>query len=373
MDESAGLSQRLKEHARALGFDHVGIAPARPGPHAHHLDGWLACGYAARMAYLARDPERRKDPRFVLPGAQSVIVCALAYAARDSSTLPADRPRIADFAHGRDYHLVVGEKLRALEAFLHAEAPEAVQSRAYVDTGPVLEREAAFLAGIGRYGKNTTLIHPTLGSRFFIGVVITTVLLEHDQALAGDPCGSCTRCLKACPTGALRAPYELDARRCLSYLTIEHRGVLPQEARPALGNRVFGCDACQEACPWNARLPQQPASPPVDDAPSLLDLLHLPNEEFSRRFGQTPVKRAKWSGLRRNAAIALGNTRDPAAIPALTRALADSDPLLRAHAAWALGRIGTPEAVAALRAALATETDPAVIAEIQAAQRLAAQ
>ena len=175
------------------------------------------------------------------------------------------------------------------------------------------------------------------------------------------------------PHGRARAPYELDARRCLSYLTIERRGTLPQEARPALGNRVFGCDACQEACPWNARLPQQPAPPPKDDAPSLLELLHLTREEFSRRFGQTPVKRAKWSGLRRNAAIALGNTRDPAAVPDLTHALADSDPLLRAHAAWALGSIGTPEAAAALRAALATESDPAVIAEIQAAQGLAAQ
>ncbi|NLC56104.1 MAG: tRNA epoxyqueuosine(34) reductase QueG [Armatimonadetes bacterium] len=342
----ATLSERIKVAARALGFELVGIAPAEPGPHAAFLEEWLARGYAAGMAYLGRDPEKRQDPRKVVPDARAVVVCGMSYypGPEPEGTGAVGRGIVARYARGNDYHDVLGEKLQALLAFIQAQAPAGAAGRAYVDTGPVLEREVGALAGLGQFGKNTTLISRALGSYFFLGVVITTLALEPDPPASWNLCGSCTRCLDACPTGALRAPYELDARLCISYLTIEHRGSIPRELRAAIGDRVFGCDICQEVCPWNRRAQpcREPALAPRPEAeaPLLAELLALSQEEFSRRFRGSAVKRAKCQGLRRNAAVALGNTRDPAYAPVLTRALADPDPVIREHASWALEQVG---------------------------------
>ncbi len=373
MDERALLTERVKEHARDLGFDQVGVAPAAPGPHSAFLDAWLARGYAAEMGYMAREPEKRKDPRAVLPGAQSVLVCALNYYPGDEPDAAQEPGRgiVARYARGSDYHEVIRENLLALAEFLQAEAPGPVECRAYVDTGPVLEREVAALAGLGQFGKNTTLISRTLGSYFFIGVVLTTAALVAESASAKDICGRCTRCIDACPTDALRGPFELDAGRCISYLTIEHRGSIPHALREAIGSRIFGCDICQEVCPWNgrARPAAEPAlaAHPESEAPSLVEILLLSQEEFSARFRGSPIKRAKRRGLARSAAVALGNAGDPAAVPALAAALSDPEPLVRGHAAWALGRIGTPEALSALEAAAGRDEEEQVREEIRLA------
>ncbi|MBI3944667.1 MAG: tRNA epoxyqueuosine(34) reductase QueG [Armatimonadetes bacterium] len=368
------LTQAIKARARELGFDQVGVAPARSGPHAAFLDAWLARGHAAGMSYLARDPEKRKDPRRVLPGARSVVVCALNYypGGDPEGTGNPGRGTIARYARGRDYHDPLKARLWSLADFIRSRAPDPCEARAYVDTGPVLEREAAALAGIGQFGKNTVLINRELGSYFFIGIVITTLTLEADPPSTRDICGRCHRCLDACPTGALRNPYELDARRCISYLTIEHRGAIPPELREGIGRRIFGCDICQEVCPWNRKRPRPTTDTeleprPENAAPALTELLRLDQEAFSRRFRGSPIQRAKRRGLLRSVAVALGNAADPATVPTLAAALSDPEPLVRAHAAWSLGRIATPEARAALRAALTREEEPSVIEEIRGA------
>ncbi|MDH7569338.1 MAG: tRNA epoxyqueuosine(34) reductase QueG [Armatimonadota bacterium] len=364
------LAQRIKGEAVRLGFDRVGIAPAEPGPHSAFLDEWLARGFHAEMGYLARDPDTRKDPRRLFPGARSAVVCTLGYYPGTEPACAGDPRRavIARYARSRDYHYVVREKLAALLAFVRSEAGAEVEGSAYVDTAPLLERELAAQAGVGQFGKNTLLIAPGLGSYFFIGVLLLALPLPSDAPASRNLCGACTRCLNACPTGAIVAPYQLDARRCLAYLTIENRGAIPPEFRPALRNRVFGCDICQEVCPWNRRAPASRLDTlPTCDFPLLTDLLHLDQEEFARRFGHTPVSRAKCRGLRRTAAVALGNYPHPDSVSALAAALSDPEPLVRAHAAWALGRVGLPQARQALEAALPGETDPAARQEILAA------
>lgn len=373
---SSLLTQDIKEYARSLGFDLVGVAEAQPGPHSAFLDLWLQRGYAAEMHYLARDPERRKDPRVVLPGARSVVVCALNYYP-GSEPAETEDPLcgvVARFARGQDYHSVMGARLRTLADFIRSRAGKPCETRAYVDTGPVLEREMGALAGIGQFGKNTLLISPKLGSYFFLGVVISTLSLEADWAQTKDICGRCQRCLDACPTGALQSPYTLDSRRCIAYLTIEHRGVIPRTLRPRMANRIFGCDICQEVCPWNRTRPRAALDPEMaphaqNQAPSLLEWLHMDEAEFSWRFRGSPIRRAKRRGLLRNIAVALGNAADPDSLRALAKALCDPDPLIRAHVAWALGRLSTPQAQDLLRTALQHETDPLVQEELQAATR----
>jgi epoxyqueuosine reductase len=327
------------------------------------------------MGWMSRRGEVRREPARVLPGARSVLCVALQYGppvqGEGAAAEPAGDlwPRVARYARGRDYHDLMGRRLQALAARVR-EAFPGTGARPYVDTGPVLERELAARAGLGAVGKNTLLLHPEAGSYFLLGELFTTLSLAPDPPLA-DLCGTCTRCLQACPTGALPEPYRLDSRRCISYWTIEHRGALPAAARNLVGDWVFGCDLCQEACPWNAA--PTPATDPALLLPperaelDLAGLLRLDRDGYLHRFRGSPMKRAGLAGLRRNAAVAMGNRGDPRYLPALAGALADPDPLVRGHAAWALGRIGGPEARAHLAAALAAEADGEVRREIVAA------
>ena len=372
------LAELLEAEARRLGFDLAGIAPVEPYP-TERYEAWLDRGYHGEMNYLARPDAvaKRGDPAQVLPGARSALVVAANYHTQD---LPAElrddasRGIVASYAWGDDYHEVLLPRLRQLATIAGEQAGQPLAQRIYVDTGPLLEREMAVRAGLGFVGKNTNLIHPRLGSWLFLGELLSTQDLpplagpaqqDRDdaatsQAAVEGTCGRCTRCLDACPTGALVAPYVLDARRCISYVTIELKGPIPRNLRPLMGNRIFGCDICQEVCPWNRRFARptgEPAFQPRADniAPRLADLMALDDAGFRQRFRGSPVKRAKRRGLLRNVAVALGNWGDPAAVPALVRALGDAEPLVRGHAAWALGRIGTGEARRALEEGLATE------------------
>jgi epoxyqueuosine reductase len=330
------LAGRVKATGRRLGFDLVAVGPAGPPERGAALDAWLDAGCAGTMAYMERTRAARRDPARVLPGARSVIACALNYYQGADAAGP---PHVARYAWGDDYHAVMEPRLRALLDDLVAAAPGST-GRAYADTGPLLERELAARAGLGWVGKNTMLLHPALGSYFFIGMILTTAELQPDPPLP-DRCGTCTRCLEACPTAAFPRPYVLDARRCISYLTIEHRGAIPEDARPGLGTLAFGCDICQDVCPWNRRAPvTSEAAFRARDLPALREWPGLTEAEYRERLRGSPLRRARRRGLRRNAAVALGNARDPEAGPALAAALGDPDPEVRLHAAWALGRLG---------------------------------
>jgi epoxyqueuosine reductase len=254
----------------------------------------------------------------------------------------AGRGRMSRYAWGTDYHNVILGELRRLAQWIDSQIEKRLTYRAYVDTGPLLERELARQSGLGWIGKNTNLIHPKKGSYFFLGELLLDLELEPDAPFADDRCGSCTACLEACPTGALVAPRTLDARRCISYLTIEHRGAMPEEMRPRIGDWVFGCDVCQEVCPWNrrfARPAREPAFSPVHATLDLVEMLALDETKFRSRFRETPLWRTRRAGLLRNAAVVLGNLGDPTAVPALERALSDPEPLVAEHAAWALSRL----------------------------------
>ena len=370
--DSAALTAALKAEAHRIGFDLVGITPAVPAPHAAALDGWLAAGYAGEMAYLARNAVRRADPREAVPGARSIIACGVHY--RTAEPDPAlwndpARGRISRYAWGDDYHDILLPRLRQLQDWLEHEVGRTAIGRSYVDTGPVLERAVAEQAGLGFQGKNTLLIHPRQGSWFFLGEILVDAALEYDQPNPLGGCGGCTRCLTACPTAAFVGPHVLDARRCISYLTIELKGPIPRDLRPLMGNHIYGCDVCQEVCPWNRRWGQFTADPafaprPDTVAPDLLDLLSLDDDAFRLRFRGSPIKRIKRRGLLRNVAVALGNWRDPVAVPALITALNDHEPLIRGHVAWAIGRIDGATARQALQARIIVEEDTWVREEI---------
>jgi epoxyqueuosine reductase len=375
------LREWVKARGREIGFSRVGIAPAGDLPELAGLSEWLERGYGGEMAYL-RDP-RRRDVRHLMPAARSVICCALAYDTPHtrSTELPRDPERgwLSRYAWGRDYHGIVREKLEALHAALAERAGPGFESRAYVDTGPVLERVYAKHAGLGWQGKNTCLLDSEMGSFFFLGVLLTNLELAPDSPLP-DGCGSCTLCLEACPTGALVEPYLMDARRCISYLTIELRGAIPEEFREPMGRHVFGCDICQDVCPYNQRAwltevaafrPQQldteahqsdqppsPARPePVEWAasatghgtqatgheslfhPRLEWLASLTEADFRRIFRASAVKRTRWRGLLRNVLVAMGNSGHRRFCPLLERFAASDDELLSAHARWALARL----------------------------------
>jgi epoxyqueuosine reductase len=306
----------IKERARALGFDACGIAPAADHPELRFYREWLDRGYAGEMAYLHRTAERRADVRQVMPSAQTVIVTATVYnTERPYSTECADRDRaqIARYAWGDDYHEVVGARLEALVSWMRERSPAPFEARCYVDTGPVQERVYAQHAGIGWIGKNTCVINPELGSWVFLGVVVCSLPLEVD-APALDRCGTCTLCLEACPTNALVAPGVLDSTRCISYLTIELRGDVPAERALELGSHIYGCDICQEVCPWNAVAPtsDDPSWQPrrVWDRVDLLTLARQSDDELTAALRGSPMRRAKVQGLRRNIALALANRAD---------------------------------------------------------------
>jgi epoxyqueuosine reductase len=341
----------IKAKARELGFDLCGVTSADPPAHEEKFRQWLQDGHHGEMSYMARRVEWRTDLRNVLPGAKSVIVAGMNYGR--GARLCAPTGLIARYARGQDYHEFMGAKLEQLSTFIRSLGPS-VQTKAYVDTGPVLERDLAQRAGIGWIGKHTNLISRDLGNWFFLGEILTTLELEPDRP-EREYCGTCTRCITACPTQAIRAPYVLDARRCISYLTIELKGSIPVEFRPLIGNRIFGCDDCLEVCPWN-RFAQIANTLKLERAdlqqPDLIELMGLTEAQFRARFAGTPIARIKRRGLLRNVAVALGNAGGAEAIPVLERAHNEQDPLLQEHAAWALIEIrkrtvtprGTPPA-----------------------------
>ena len=369
----AALAAAIKREARRLGFALVGIARVERPVGAAAYEAWAEGGLAGEMGYMVARRAERVEPSRYAPWARSAICVGMHYGQAEEAP-PHDparpRGRVARYARGRDYHDVLRTRLEALVAFIRAEAQAPVEARICVDTSPVLERDLAARAGLGWIGKNTMLIHPRQGSWFFLGEVLVSLDLPPD-APSGDRCGRCERCLPACPTGAFLAPHVLDARRCIAYLTIELKGPIPRDLRPLIGDWVFGCDICQEVCPYNARPgPQgEPAFGPSRglDAPDLIELLRITDAEFRHRFAGSPITRAKRRGLLRNVAVALGTLRAAEAVPALARALDDAEPLVRGHAAWALGRIGGPSARAALEDRLVREPDGWVAEEIGAA------
>ncbi|MGC1107411.1 MAG: tRNA epoxyqueuosine(34) reductase QueG [Candidatus Acidiferrales bacterium] len=382
----AAITARLAEQARAIGFDLCGVARAGNDDAPGYLPEWLARGYAGEMRYL--HDARRHSVSGVMPGARSIIVCAMNYntplpystaavanQSRDhdaESVFSVSRAWISRYAWGDDYHDVLKPKLEQLASWLRAELHRDFQARVYVDTGPVLERLAAKHAGLGWLAKNTCLINQQLGSWLFLGVILTDLdlapTLADRRAPPPDLCGTCTRCIDACPTDAFVAPYVLDARRCISYLTIELRGAIPEEFRPAMGSMVFGCDICQDVCPWNRKSPATPlaeflprkiaadtpapvnAAVPAEDPslfmPALEWLVSLAEDEFRHIFRASPVKRAKWRGLLRNACVAIGNSRIACELRSyhhivsrLEELARSNDAILAEHADWALTQL----------------------------------
>ncbi len=335
----------MKQLALEVGFDLAGVASAAAPARLEFFAEWVARGHAGEMAYLSGQVERRSDLRAAFPWARAVVCVGLQYDTPEpySTQAPPERGWIARYAWGDDYHDVLKALLERLVERLQAEFG-ALQARTYVDTGPIVERAFAAAAGLGAWGKNTCLLHPEHGSWFFLGEIVTDLDLAPDPPRA-DLCGSCTACLDACPTGAFPAPYVLDATRCISYLTIELKGAIPEEQRAGVGRHVFGCDICQDVCPWNRRRRREggPAFSPRADgvAPDLSELAALDAAAFAARFRRSPVKRAKRRGLLRNVAVALGNSGDARHRPLLERLARDEDPLVREHAAWGLARLAS--------------------------------
>jgi epoxyqueuosine reductase len=337
------LEQRIKAQAYGLGFDLVGITTTGPVPTAGRFEHWLREGRAGEMHYLERGAEKRRDSRRPVDGARSAVVVGLDYGGRE----PAGP--VARYARGIDYHDVMEARLRELHRRVDEWAGAPVRGKAYVDTGPILERDLARRAGLGWFGKNTMLINPRSGSFFFLGALLLDVDLAPDAPFESEHCGHCTRCLDACPTNALVAPGVLDARRCISYLTIELKGEIPEDLRAPMGGLLYGCDICQDVCPWNVKfarsLPDTSPFSPREalggkDARALArDVLSMTQPEFSGAFKGSPMKRAKLRGLKRNAAVVLGNVGTAEDMPVLRQALGDEEPLVREHATWALGEL----------------------------------
>ncbi len=344
LESTVVSSTAIKHRASELGFDLCGIAPAGAFPELRFFEEWIARGYAGTMGYLPRSAARRADVRNVVPSARSVIMTGSLYnVGQPYSTERCDRSKgeVARYAWSRDYHVVIGERLSALLSWLKEEHDEPFEARAYVDTGPVQERVYAQYAGLGWIGKNTCVINPERGSWLLLGAIVCSLPLESD-APALDQCGTCTLCLEACPTGAFVAPYELDATRCVSYLTIEYRGSIPEEHRERLGNHIFGCDVCQEVCPWNAA-PLKSADPSWSaredlNVLSLIDLWRKSDGELASLIGETSLTRSGVRGLRRNLAVALGNSGDRRALDTLSEDRSEEtigDPVVSEHVVWA--------------------------------------
>jgi epoxyqueuosine reductase len=363
------LTGELKAEARRLGFDQAGVCPAVTPAGIERFQQWLEAGYAGEMTYLADRRTAYADPAAVLSGVRSIVMLAMNYRTSEPQAAQHGQGRISRYAWGCDYHDLIRMRLDRLADFLRGRVPAAAV-RGVVDTAPLLEREFAQMAGLGWIGKNTLVLNKQMGSWFFLAALLTDVELEYDEPHESDHCGTCRACLDACPTGALVDAHVLDATRCISYLTIELRSPIPLELRSGVGDWLFGCDICQEVCPWNHRAPQsdEPDFHPASDADAmdLAGLFYLSDEQFRARFRHTPLWRPKRRGLLRNAAVVLGNQQHPGSLPALVRALQDEEPLVRGAAAWALGRYREqPAARRALTDRLAREPDSDVRAEIE--------
>ncbi len=371
----ADLTSALKSKAEELGFPLAGVCPAVTPQGIHRFYEWLELGYAGQMHYLAARAEAYEHPKHVLPAVRSILMLAMPYRTEAPQIAAAGEGRISSYAWGAaDYHDVLHDRLHLLSDFLRQLQP-GCQVRGVVDTAPLLEREFAQLAGLGWIGKNTLLLNRELGSWFFLAALLTDVTLDYDRPHATDHCGTCRACLDACPTAAFPQPYVLDASRCLSYLTIELRDAVPSEHREALSEWLFGCDICQEVCPWNHRTPPATESafaPREGQNPiELISLFSLSHDDFRRRFRQTPLWRAKREGILRNAALLLGTQRFLPATECLVSGLSDESPLIRSACAWALGKLATEPAVTALRRRSTVEREPSVRGEIEAALRRA--
>jgi epoxyqueuosine reductase len=335
------LKTQLVSFAREIGFDSCRVAACGSAPHAEEFRNWLNEGEHGEMSYMERGEEKRRDPRKVLAGTRSIVVLAMNYfqGNPERGHTPAVTGRIARYAWGDDYHDLIDRKLHQIDEFLREFGGH---QKCYVDTGPVLERDHAAQAGTGWHGKSTMLIDERLGTWFFLAEVLTTLELTPDEPVP-DRCGTCQRCIKACPTGAITAPHRLDARRCISYLTIELKGSIPLELRPLIGDRIFGCDDCLDACPWNrfAQVSRETAflARPATVGIPLRDYLSLSDDQFRVLFRNSPIKRIKRRGLLRNVCVALGNVGDSSDLPALKRAAADPERLIAEHAKWAIHQI----------------------------------
>lgn len=375
------LSQALKNEAYRLGFHLAGITTPQPPAHLAVYQRWLDRGHHAGMAWMGTDRarERRADPLKILPECKAILVLGLRYPAPLLPDQNQGQAQIAAYARGDDYHDTIPPRLQTLVAFLQEQSGKPVPNRWYTDTGPVLERELAQRAGLGWIGKNTCLINSHIGSYFILAEIFLGIELESDPPFQADRCGRCTRCLDHCPTGCIRPDRTIDAGRCISYLSIEHKDRIPSALRPKLGDWAFGCDICQQVCPWNHRRTHttrtaQPCDSTFSPRPgippsSLTDELTLTPQAFNAKFKGSPIQRSKRRGYLRNLAIVAGNRRDTQAVAALVGILKDEEPLVRSHAAWALGQIGGPLCRAALVAAGQVENDALVLDEIQAALR----
>jgi epoxyqueuosine reductase len=347
------LKQAIKEKARQLGFILAGVTSAEPPEHYGTFESWLNAGMHGTMHYLAaeRSRIRRADPRQILPECKSILVLGIPYLATEpTENLRIDsedsvaNPKIASYALGNDYHDILPQKLKAIVDFIEQQLGHPVANRYYTDTGPILERELAQRAGLGWIGKNSCLLHPKAGSTFFLAEILLGIELEPDAPFATDHCGTCTRCLDACPTECILPDRTIDARRCISYLTIELKDEIPQELRSKMGEWIFGCDICQQVCPWNRfSHPADPAFEAIIPLPVLTSDLLLTSVEFNQRFKRTPVKRPKRRGYLRNLAVAVGNSGDENDLPLLEQAMNDDDPMIREHTSWAIDVIASPE------------------------------
>jgi epoxyqueuosine reductase len=392
------LTQAIQDEALRLGFALVGVTSPAPLPHFQVFEEWLSAGRHAGMAYLEKEPsrQRRSNPKYILPDCRSILVLGMrcppslaestlfdnhSSSVEDSIPSKPYRGRIACYAWGEDYHLTIPPRLQSLIAFIESQMGMTISHCAYTDSGPVLERDLAQRAGLGWIGKNTNLIHPQMGSYLLLAEILLSIDLDFNPPFQHDRCGSCRRCLEACPTQCILPNRTLDSSRCIAYLTIENKGAIPVTLRSKVGDWIFGCDICQQVCPWNRRSNGDVTSaafeyPASMTHPDLIKILSLTPESFALRFRGSPVKRARYAGFLRNAAVALGNRlaeypssiERPAAINVLKEVLrSNPQPLARGHAAWALGRAGEHNT---LRQAAIHETDPTVLEEIHSAEMM---
>ena len=334
------IETQIEGRAQSLGFTLCGFTPIQPLQRKAFVSDWLQAGNAGDMHYLERNLDQRIDPRVQYPRARSIICLGFPYSPPRTPQInwrKELRGRIAAYAIGPDYHHVLNEQLAKLVCYLKDLRPGA-WTRPYVDTGPVLEREWAFRGGLGWFGKNTMIIRKSTGSWFFLAEILTDLDLQ-GSSVSADHCGTCTQCKTECPTNALDESYKLKPPLCISYLTIEHRGAIPYDLRPKIGNWIFGCDICQEVCPWNNKFAETQNDHTDFFSPSLSALMTLDEKQFRLKFRNSPITRTKRKGLLRNVAVALGNTQNSEAIGPLVGGLADHEPLIRQHVVWALGRL----------------------------------